>query len=131
MIKKKIGEASALSPNMSEGSVSSHDGGFVHGVEAAAKIGGGNLPCPASREHREECTQTETCEAEAPAPEVADSVETLLTSNAYMKNVIFQFLSSPDHLRVKMIPAIVTVLGFSRDEKDAIAYANPYSPPLK
>lgn len=53
------------------------------------------------------------------------------TSHFYMKNIIFQYLSSSDVLRVKMIPAIVTVLGFNSIEKRAITSANPSCPPLR
>lgn len=53
------------------------------------------------------------------------------TSHFYMKNIIFQYLSSSDVLRVKMIPAIVTVLGFNSMEKRAITSANPSCPPLR
>lgn len=53
------------------------------------------------------------------------------TSQSYMRNIIYQYLSSPDPVRAKMIPAIVTVLGFNSVEKRAIASANPSCPTLR
>lgn len=59
------------------------------------------------------------------------AVHRALTSHSYMKNIMYQYLSSTDTVRVKMIPAIVTVLGFNPDEKRAIALANPSCPTLR
>lgn len=53
------------------------------------------------------------------------------TYKAYMKNVVYQFLCSREDLRAKMIPAIVTVLNFTTEEKNNIALANPSCPPLR
>ncbi|CCW67658.1 unnamed protein product [Phytomonas sp. Hart1] len=56
------------------------------------------------------------------------SNQRIQVSIEYVKNIIYQFLCANDNLRMKMIPAIGTVLEFNAKEKGDIIAANPKCP---
>ncbi|CCW60462.1 unnamed protein product [Phytomonas sp. EM1] len=60
--------------------------------------------------------------------EVMKSNQRVQVSIEYVKNIIYQFLCANEDLRMRLIPAIGTVLEFNAKEKQDILVANPKCP---
>ncbi|CBH17695.1 hypothetical protein, conserved [Trypanosoma brucei gambiense DAL972] len=64
--------------------------------------------------------------------EVLKTKERVQLSVEYVRNVVLQYLCcSCEEMRMKMVPAIATVLEFTAKEKRDVQSANPQCPPLK